>query len=344
MDPGRVKRPRDEVLDIVKRLRQEFSGDRQRRVLGDWQRDLLSGRAVEVLFILAWGVNGCFSVISRSLERHHCGPGAPRCEPLRARDQGHRPWNQAGLRRRLHRLRRQGPDPGGPALLLQPAGRPASPLGQLGAGRRRRDRRPLGPHGGPDIRQHPHADRPAPPLHVRLGPAGRPVRGVHAEPAGRPVAHGPADLHGLPGHRLKADDQPLRDPQHRARGRACARLRQAHDPAELPVPVSDRGHGAGDRPGQLRLPEAAQRRARPVLQGRLRTPGVDRGPRDVRLDHRLEPGHPPSDRRPARAGQAPSSLQPGSRGDLAHRLQPQFRGPRQRRHDLRNHGWPLGAD
>src|SRR5271166_7013929 len=90
---------------------------------------------------------------------------------------------------------------------------PAGPLGQLGAGRRRGDRRPLGPHGGPDIRQHPHADRPAPPLHVRLGPAGRPVRGVHAEPAGRPVAHGPADLHGLHGHRLKADDQPLRDPQ-----------------------------------------------------------------------------------------------------------------------------------
>ena len=63
---------------------------------------------------------------------------------------------------------------------------------------------------------------------------------------------------------------------------------------------------------------------------------VWRGHRDVRLDHRLEPGHPPSDRRPARAGQALGSLQPGSRGDLAHRLQPQFRGPRQRRHDLRN--------
>ena len=49
LDSGRVKRPLVVVLDIVERLRQEFRGNRQRRVFRDWQRDLLSGRAVEVV-------------------------------------------------------------------------------------------------------------------------------------------------------------------------------------------------------------------------------------------------------------------------------------------------------
>ena len=49
LDPGRVERLGIGILDVVQRLRREFDGDRELDVLRQGQRDLLMGRAVEVV-------------------------------------------------------------------------------------------------------------------------------------------------------------------------------------------------------------------------------------------------------------------------------------------------------
>jgi hypothetical protein len=48
LDSSGMKRGCVEVLDIVKRLRQEFEGNRKLDLLGNWQWDFFARRAIEI--------------------------------------------------------------------------------------------------------------------------------------------------------------------------------------------------------------------------------------------------------------------------------------------------------